>query len=203
VTLTAQVREDVDASELAFEFVSGAVSLDLVATVGERWRRKFERLRTPDDLSLWLHAAGLVDRHVQASERDLADARRLRAAIFDCIVALMGQRPHAPRAARAVLNEFALRGASVPQLAGAWTASRFAADPFSAACAELAHDFIDVLTSSAPDRFRECAAADCSHIYIDRSRPGLRRWCSARGCGNRAKTIAYRRRRKPTDTHRP
>jgi predicted RNA-binding Zn ribbon-like protein len=35
-------------------------------------------------------------------------------------------------------------------------------------------------------------------MFIDRSRPGRRRWCSMERCGNRDKTARYRQRRLST-----
>lgn len=45
------------------------------------------------------------------------------------------------------------------------------------------------------DRLKTCADPDCRWIFLDRSKPGSRRWCSSTGCGNRQKTRAYRARR--------
>lgn len=45
------------------------------------------------------------------------------------------------------------------------------------------------------DRLKTCADSDCRWIFLDRSKPGSRRWCSSTGCGNRQKTRAYRARR--------
>ena len=65
--------------------------------------------------------------------------------------------------------------------------------------AAVARDAVDVLSREDPRRLRECAAHDCSRVFLDRSRPGMRRWCDSAGCGNRDKTSAYRRRRKQLD----
>lgn len=48
------------------------------------------------------------------------------------------------------------------------------------------------------DRLKACADPDCRWIFLDRSKPGSRRWCSSTGCGNRQKTRAYRARRSGT-----
>jgi predicted RNA-binding Zn ribbon-like protein len=45
------------------------------------------------------------------------------------------------------------------------------------------------------DRLKACADPDCRWIFLDRSKPGSRRWCSSTGCGNRQKTRTYRARR--------
>lgn len=50
-------------------------------------------------------------------------------------------------------------------------------------------------TTNQLDRLKACADPDCRWIFLDRSKPGSRRWCSSTGCGNRQKTRAYRARR--------
>ncbi len=44
------------------------------------------------------------------------------------------------------------------------------------------------------ERMKACADPECRWIFLDRSKPGSRRWCSSSGCGNRHKTRAYRAR---------
>jgi predicted RNA-binding Zn ribbon-like protein len=194
VSLDATVLDDVEPGELEFPFGAGSLALDFLATVGERWRRRFERLRTPDDLVGWLARANLASRRMTASERDLEDARRLRSAIFDCVTARKDGR-RAPRIAVAVLNGFAGEDAPAPRLTERWHRET-SADHVRASLAAVARDAVDVLSTEDPRRLRECAADDCSRLFLDRSRPGVRRWCDAAGCGNRAKTAAYRRRRR-------
>jgi predicted RNA-binding Zn ribbon-like protein len=197
VSLDATVLDDVEAGELEFPFGAGSVALDFLATVGEQWRRRFERLRSPDDLARWLSAANLASRVMTASERDLDDARRLRSAIFDCVTARKDGRK-APRIAVAVLNGFASEDVPVPRLTERWH-RKTTAVRVRAGLAAVARDAVDVLSREDPRRLRECAAHDCSRLFLDRSRPGMRRWCDSAGCGNRDKTAAYRRRRKQLD----
>ena len=193
----ATVLDDVEPGELEFPFGAGSLALDFLATVGERWRRCFERLRTPDDLARWLSTADLASGRMTASERDLDDARRLRSAIFDCVTARKEGR-RAPRIAVASLNSFASEDVPVPRLTERWH-RRTTADRAGASLAAVARDAVDVLSREDPRRLRECAAHDCSRLFLDRSRPGMRRWCDSAACGNRDKTAAYRRRRQQLD----
>jgi predicted RNA-binding Zn ribbon-like protein len=43
-------------------------------------------------------------------------------------------------------------------------------------------------------RVRSCAR--CTLLFVDRSPPGTRRWCSMERCGNRSKTAHYRQTRR-------
>ena len=68
-----------------FRFLGGRACLDFTATLGERWGRQAERLRTPQDLASWLVEAGLADQPPAASGQDLAHARTLREAVYQAI----------------------------------------------------------------------------------------------------------------------
>lgn len=58
----------------------------------------------------------------------------------------------------------------------------------------VARDAIELVSSPAIDKVRQCAETSCSVLFADTSRPGQRRWCSMRRCGNRMKKATYRQR---------
>jgi predicted RNA-binding Zn ribbon-like protein len=60
--------------------------------------------------------------------------------------------------------------------------------------ATVARDAIGILGSPSAVKLKTCANPVCQAVFLDLSRPGLRRWCSMGegGCGNRAKTAALR-----------
>lgn len=193
VAMAVAILHDLPASELRFHWKSGRVSLDFVATVGERWRRSFERLISPEDLARWIAETGLVDTPPEVSMRQLAAGRKLREAINR--LARPGIAPE--RGDRKELNRWAARQGLAPQLTLdgqlAWAAG---SRPVEAMFATIAADAVDLLSGPLAGRIRECAAPDCALLFVDTSRPGQRRWCSTGGCGNRVRTKAYRHRRK-------
>lgn len=184
--------DPIPAHEYRFHFKSGRPSLDFVATVGERWRRSFERLREPADLGRWCTEAGLLERTPTVDDPLLARARTLREAIYR--TAKLAGEGSADPADVATINDWAARPPLAPALgpdrAIRWSAS----DPAAAALATLARDAVDLIGGPFATRVRECASDQCALLFVDLSRPGRRRWCSMDGCGNRAKTAAYRRR---------
>jgi len=188
----AAIIHDLPPEELLFHWKGGRVCLDFVATVGERWRRSFERLRGPDDLARWLVESGMLRRPPQVSERQLESGRSLREAINR--MARPGIGPEAGD--RAELNRWATHPPLAPQLTEqgelVWASNR----PVEAAFATIARDAIDLLTGPLAGRVRECAAVDCALLFVDSSRPGQRRWCAGEACGNRTRTKAYRQRRR-------
>jgi CGNR zinc finger/Putative stress-induced transcription regulator len=46
------------------------------------------------------------------------------------------------------------------------------------------------------DNLKMCSSDECHWVFLDRSKPGNRRWCSSLLCGNRQKMRDYRRRGK-------
>ena len=203
--MTEQVT-DVDGlpeSELRFRFSSGRLCLAFCATVGERWRRSFERLRATDDLSRWLVQAELTPRPVPVTPDLLDEARLLREAIYRLVRASMSGQP-GRRADQEIVNAYARHPAVTPQFAPdgrrvLWTGD----DAARAGLATVAVDAVELLTSSDAVRVRECDAPDCALLFLDTSRPGRRRWCSDGACGSRSRSAAYRARRPPPPTRRP
>lgn len=58
---------------------------------------------------------------------------------------------------------------------------------------ELATGLALVVDTLGEHRFGRCQASDCDRVYVDVTRNGARRYCSA-SCNARAKTAAYRTR---------
>lgn len=172
-----------------------------MATLGNR---RTERLPDPGALEAWLLAGGFVDDQFCPGAEDLAQTRALRGALFGVVDAEL-RRARPPAAALATINAAAAVPARAPRLA--LTAHGLRRERATPSVEEIlgliARDAIDLLTGPQRELLRECAADDCSGIYIDSSRARTRRWCSTARCGNRARVAAHRARRgsvgeKPT-----
>ena len=194
-----------DAEQHAFRFLGGRPSLDLTATVGERWRDGIERLRDPADLGRWLLEAGFAASPPTVTQQELHDARTLREALYRLCTVRGNGRPAGPGDI-AVVNDWASRPPS-----RVWLAPAIADDPprragvsclverretatVAAALAEIARDAVSLLGGPLAHRVRECAGDECALLFLDASRGGRRRWCSMDACGARTKVAAYRAR---------
>lgn len=186
--------------DLSFRFVSGHRALDFTATLGERYRKRLERLRQPADLDRWLASAGLPVWKA-ANAQDLDDARELREAIYRVAWAALRNEP-AHRTDLDALNSWARTPPLAPQLDRRLRREWVSSQPVKSALALIACEAIELV--SGPDRqlIRECAAAPaCSLLYLDRSRGRRRRWCEMDRCGTRAKMTNYRKRRAESAEH--
>lgn len=59
---------------------------------------------------------------------------------------------------------------------------------------------LTVIADDGAARLRGCEAAGCGNVFVDASRPGSRRYCDTRSCGNKTHVHAYRARRRQADS---
>jgi predicted RNA-binding Zn ribbon-like protein len=182
---------------MAFRFRSGRLCLNFCATVGERWRGRYERLQAPADLARWYVEVQLIPKAPRLDAGDLERARIVREAIYRGATALT--RADQPRRAdEVIINSAAEPAPLAPQLRKAklhWSMPAEAAG--QALLSTVARDAIDLFTGPNAGRVRACANDECGILFLDSSRPGLRRWCSSAACGGRERASNYRRRHHP------
>jgi predicted RNA-binding Zn ribbon-like protein len=144
-------------------------------------------LRDPAAYAAWLRERGLPAGHPAA---DLVAARRLRTGLR----AAAGDRTAGDRTAGdPASGPEPLR---VPVRVGLDASGRPAL---------LATDALGVIAAAAValagdgrwDRLKICPADDCRWAFYDRSKNRSRHWCSMAECGGRAKSRAFRARRRP------
>jgi predicted RNA-binding Zn ribbon-like protein len=198
VNFPAIPARELPEEELRFIFRSGRLCLEFCATVGERWRRGFERLPTPAHLSGWYAEACVTGAPILVTSADLDDARPVREAIYRTAKALIAGQPPAVSDEK-IINHAAAAPPLVPRMEGC-TLVLTAAGPGPAASAlsAVARDAIGLFTTADARRLRECASPQCGLLFLDHSRPGRRRWCSSNACGGKARAAAYRQRQSRT-----
>lgn len=183
------------AEDLRFVFRSGRLCLALCATVGERWRRGFERLLTPAHLTRWYADAGVASIPVPVTIAGLGNAQTLREAVHRTAKAVIDGRPPAVTD-EDIINRAAAAPPPMPRMnQGVLTLAAAGPDPAASALSAVARDAIDLFTTTDARRLRECASPECGLLFLDSSRPGRRRWCSSNACGGKARAAAYRQRR--------
>lgn len=158
-----------------------------------------EALGRPADLARWLAEAGLTHPAVSASATpgDLAAAHQLRAALRTALRANHDGRTGHPELEE-LAGRYTLRltfGPDGPALAPAVRGGR----PMQAALACLVAAVLATAAEGRWPRLKVCAEDSCQWAFIDSSKNHSRSWCSMKVCGNRAKTRAYRARRRDRD----
>lgn len=152
-----------------------------------------EMLHSPQRLRIVLAELGLVSPAARVSEDDLRRAVELREAVRALALAnnVVGAAPDAERVVeQAAAGRLGIRFVDgMPQLVGA--------EPgVAGALATLAAVVAEASALGTWQRLKACPAELCGWIFYDRSRNRSGRWCDSAVCGNRAKTRAYRRRRR-------
>ncbi|HEY8317118.1 MAG TPA: ABATE domain-containing protein [Gaiellaceae bacterium] len=167
----------------------GNVSLDFLATVRDWPGRHIDRLETADDLSRWLGEAGFAE-EAPVSKEQLEEARALRDSIYRLLQRARDEgRVPSPQAA--FVNEWARKATFAPQIGPSFSRVTVSGNVAAAALAHIARESVELVTGPDLARVRKCAG--CSLLFVDRSRPGSRRWCSMDRCGNREKMARYRK----------
>jgi predicted RNA-binding Zn ribbon-like protein len=192
-----------------FEFVAGHPALEFVNTVD--WRldeaRRYELLTSFGDLVTWARLAGVIEtgdarelsaaaqRDPAGAERSVRRARRVREVLFRILEAAGRDSRPAPRDER-LFNAFlasALRKRRLESRGTSWKWGwvRGPREMFDSILWPIVLAAADLLTSPARTQIGECAAEGCGWLFLDTSRTGRRRWCTMRGCGNRAKVRRF------------
>jgi predicted RNA-binding Zn ribbon-like protein len=190
-----------NAHDERWHWLGARPALDFVNTRRERWRRDLETLGTPDDLADWLVAAGLLPEPMPVPRAVLREARDLREAIDQCVIAVLAAAEPDPAALERI-DGWLVHAGTRPRLTpGAdglpLLGERPPADSPRRALGTIALDAAAMLgTPAERARIRICSAEDCSARFYDRSPAGARRWCSMRRCGNVAKARRHRARER-------
>ncbi len=152
-----------------------------------------DELSSPDALSGWLAARGLLEAGMPADEAELRQAIRLREALRTLMLANNGAA--SAGSAGEELERTARRGALGVHF-GEGASVRLAArtDGVAGALARLLIPVAQALGEGSWQRVKACRAPDCRWAFYDRSRNRSGVWCEMAVCGNRTKVRAYRER---------
>ncbi len=176
-----------------FIFISGRLCIDFTQTGGETGKRAaFEQLHRPSDLADWFSQSPLQSTGIQVSAEEFQTALSLREAIWRAAQAI--RQKEAPRREGVdLINRAASAPDLPPQLAvGAATWAWCSPSTATAALSTIARDAIDLFSGELRSRIRQCENPKCGLMFVDTSRPGKRRWCLMKRCGNMSKTSRYR-----------
>ncbi len=151
-----------------------------------------DALATAQGLSAWSRGVlGLtVGPMPPAARRHVLRFRRALQRIF--LASSSGVNP--PRYELSLLNRTALRSPERTVLAwrgGGWTVRAEGGSVISwdQLLGRLARGAVAVLAGTEGDRVRPCRGPGCQHFLFARTRTQL--WCSAEGCGNRARVARH------------
>ncbi len=197
----------------AFVFVGDVLCLDFLNTVVEGR----ELLVDFPSLVRWLTEAGVlpaaevdgVRTHWGTGRRaaaTLTEARTLRE-VLQTVVRAFSSGERVPPAALEALNRQLAQSPAQAELVedeGGRIGKQFRLQWKETAdlLAPMIESAADLLAGADRSLLHQCAGANCTLFFYDRTKNHRRRWCSAAGCGNRAKVAAHRARQKKTQPSR-
>ena len=152
-----------------------------------------EMLHSPRRLRIVLAELGLMSPAAPVSEEDLRRALELREALRALALANNDVRA-APDAEHVV--EQAAAGALGIRFVDGMPLFVGSERGVPGALATLAGIVAEAAAVGTWPRLKACPAEACGWVFYDHSRNRSGRWCDSTVCGNRAKTRAYRRRRR-------
>jgi predicted RNA-binding Zn ribbon-like protein len=192
----------------SLSLVGGALCLDFANTLEfRRTAREEEALTSFEELRRWAARVGAIEGEAaellrrsasddpEAARRVLADARRLREAIYDVLSAVAGGMAP-PTAALEALNAALKPLLSASHVSVDDRGARLLWSGPPAALEQVlwpvAWSILELMLNDELSRVRECANQECHWLFVDRSRNRSRRWCDMAICGNVMKVRRFR-----------
>jgi predicted RNA-binding Zn ribbon-like protein len=195
-----------------FDFVGNNLCLDFVNTVHDRSTdTRRDDFTSYDDLVVWGQLAGTTTageaeqllawarQHPEEAMRVFKRAIEQREVIYRIFAAIAQERTPDP-SDLARLNELfadamsraciALRGNT---FTWDWSQKETTLESLLWPVIRAA---VELLTSQDLHMARQCAADDCTWLFLDTSKNHSRRWCDMKSCGNRTKVSKHYERRK-------
>jgi predicted RNA-binding Zn ribbon-like protein len=164
-------------------------------------QRSIEELGTPEQLSAWARAEGLVPRR-GAFEPAAADVERVREIREELRALARRNNGIACDCALDALEEASARSSYAMSFDVATNTSRLRAK--AGGVDGLIGTILAAVHAAMADktwaRLKACADDTCAWAYYDHSKNGCSRWCSAETCGNRSKVKRYRERQAKAGT---
>lgn len=198
-------------SDFEFQFDGDGLCLDFVNTWASRRSEASDKLLSPIAIVAFAQRSGLLDaaqaedlaRELRAdsaaADRLLAQGRALRETLYHLFASRAAGSPM-PEADVQALGREVERAYASPRLIvdqDRLELSFAQEDPSpDTLLAPIVRSAVELMTSERFDRLRECDGPTCNWLFIDHSRNRSRRWCSMRGCGNRAKARRHYRRHR-------
>lgn len=182
-----------------FEFDPGSFCMELLLTGGPGPYQRYEILRTPADLAGWLvdsrlaRMAPIAEAEVSVRLNELRQIKEFRDNLWT-VAAFIARGEWPEPEQLELINQCAVASLR-PELDPVTAERHWSPITGIQILGTAAREAIHIIGERA-SRIRECEAADCYLLFLDTSRPGNRRWCTMRRCGNRHKVKAYRSRRE-------
>jgi predicted RNA-binding Zn ribbon-like protein len=191
-------------------FIGSHLAADFLNTAFEPFGEHVEVIGDGKALLEWLQAAGVMD-----AEQAARFARKLGAKGVDAAATEVRKLREWARAwltrwrsapvrdylaeiehLNDLLESLSVRHEVTRTKEGLERVTRFQIESSDELLAVLASAIGDLVTQEDPTLLKSCAGDGCTLWFLDRTKAHRRMFCSAAGCGNRAKVAAFRERQR-------
>lgn len=191
-------------------FIGSHLAADFLNTAFEPYGEHVEVIGDGKALLEWLQAAGVID-----AEQSARFARKLGAKGLDAAAADVRKMREWARAwlsrwrtapnrdysadverLNELLDSLTVRHEVTRTKEGLERVTRFQIESVDELLAVLASAIGDLVTQEDPGLLKSCSGDGCTLWFLDRTKAHRRMFCSAAGCGNRAKVAAFRERQR-------
>lgn len=191
-------------------FIGSHLAADFLNTAFEPYGEHVEVIGDGKALLEWLQAAGVID-----AEQSARFARKLGAKGLDAAAADVRKMREWARAwlsrwrtapnrdysadverLNELLDSLAVRHEVTRTKEGLERVTRFQIESVDELLAVLGSAIGDLVTQEDPSLLKSCSGDGCTLWFLDRTKAHRRMFCSAAGCGNRAKVAAFRERQR-------
>lgn len=191
-------------------FIGSHLATDFLNTAFEPYGERVEVIGDGKALLEWLQAAAVMDAEQAARFARKLGAKGLDAAAIDARKLREWARAWLTRWRSApgrdylaeierlndVLGSLNIRHEVAKTQEGLERVTRFQMDSSAELLAVLASAIGDLITQEDPALLKSCTGDGCTLWFLDRTKAHRRMFCSAAGCGNRAKVAAFRERQR-------
>lgn len=192
------------------QFIGSHPAADFLNTAFEPQGQHVEIIGDGKALLEWLQTSGLLDAEqsarlsrklgVKGMDAAAAEVRKLREWARAWLMRWRSAPGRDYSAEIATLNK-ALTNLSVRHEVtrtkeGLERVAQFQIETVEELLAVLASQLADLVTQEDPGLLKSCAGDGCTLWFLDRTKAHRRMFCSAAGCGNRAKVAAFRERQR-------
>ncbi len=183
-------------------FIAGHVALNFVNTAEARdLPEAGEALVTASDLRLWGQRYDLISHATgedEGGQSELDRAREARELLYelflDLVNGLQASEQRLAQLARLATAAYAaatLRASEGGGVVWCWDRSQLATVRHVAVASA-----VDLLRADPSPRLKQCPGARCGWFFLDATKRGNRRWCSMSECGQDAKDLRRRAKRR-------
>ena len=173
-------------------FIGGLTCIDFSNTFDHLHNPpEFDFFTEPAIILDWGKAAGILPpgfiKTLTAGKKSISDLLEARSLIFRLLMPLSRLEPPAPKDLACLNTKLQKVTARINLIS---THRRYALvypadNPLDRITSHVVRSMADLLLSDRYEHVRQCS--ECGWLFYDESRNHLRRWCSMKICGNRAK----------------